>query len=119
MFAGNGKLTVDRQHEQRIEFSCADQLWDIRDVDEKKALEDLRDHLVGADEKHYLPLRPVADAIDLSKNDAEENNLSAEPKNLDNHPQQEVCLETHLANKGVAQHDRVDFDVTAHGAERW
>ncbi len=114
MFAGNGKLTVDRQHEQRIEFSRADQFRDIREVDEKKALEDLRDHLVGADKQHHFPFRPVADAIDLSENDAEENNLSAKPKDLDNHPEQEICLETHLANEGVAQHDGVDFDVTAH-----
>ncbi len=83
-------------------------------VDEKKALEDLRDHLVGADKQHHFPFRPVADAIDLSENDAEENNLSAKPKDLDNHPEQEICLETHLANKRIAQHDGVDFDVTAH-----
>src|SRR5438552_3986013 len=87
---------------------------DSRDVDEKKALENLRDHLVGADKQHHLPFRPIADAIDLPENDAKENNLSAEPKDLDDHPEQEVCLESHLANERVAQHDGVDFDVTAH-----
>ena len=54
------------------------------------------------------------DAIDLPEDDAEENNLSAKPEDFDNHPEQEVRLETHLADKRVAQHDGIDFDVTAH-----
>jgi hypothetical protein len=52
--------------------------------------------------------------IDVPEDDAEENDLPAEPQNLDYHPQQKICFETHLADKRVAQHDGVDFDVTAH-----
>src|SRR6266480_765290 len=114
LFSGNSKLAVDRQHQQRVEFSGADQFRNIGNVDEKKALENLGDHLVGADEKHHFPFRPITDVIYLPENNAEENNLSAEPKDLDDHPQQEVCLEAHFPNEGVAEHDRVDFDVTAH-----
>jgi hypothetical protein len=50
----------------------------------------------------------------LPKNNAEENDLAAKPEDLDNHPEEEIRLEAHLANKRVAQHDGVDFDVTAH-----
>jgi len=42
------------------------------------------------------------------------NDLAAEPKNLDHHPQQEVRLETQIPDERVAQHDGIDFDVTAH-----
>jgi hypothetical protein len=52
--------------------------------------------------------------IDISKNDAEKNDLPAEPKNLDHHPQQEVRFETQIPDERVAQHDGIDFDVTAH-----
>jgi hypothetical protein len=52
--------------------------------------------------------------IDVPKNDAEKNDLAAEPKNLDHHPQQEVRLETQIPDERVAQHDGIDFDVTAH-----
>jgi hypothetical protein len=52
--------------------------------------------------------------IDIPKNDAEENDLAAEPKNLDHHPQQEVRLETQIPDERVAQHDGIDFDVAAH-----
>ena len=67
-----------------------------------------------ADQQHHFPFRPVAYVIDIPKNDAEENDLPAEPKNLDHHPQQEVRLETQIPDERVAQHDGIDFDVTAH-----
>jgi hypothetical protein len=40
--------------------------------------------------------------------------LSAEPKNFDDHPQEEIRLETQLPDERVAQHDGVNSDVTAH-----
>jgi hypothetical protein len=52
--------------------------------------------------------------IDLSEDDAKENDLPAEPEDLHDHPEKEICLKTHLANERVAQHDGVDFDVTTH-----
>ena len=67
-----------------------------------------------ADEQHDLPLCPVTNAIDIPENDAEEDNLPAEPKDLHDHPQEKVRLETQLADERVAQHDGVDLDVTPH-----
>src|SRR5205814_10668707 len=61
-----------------------------------------------------FPFRPVPDVIDVPKDDAEKDDLAAEPKDLHNHPQEEIRLETHLANKRVAHHDGVDFDVAPH-----
>ena len=47
----------------------------------------------------------VADVVDAPENDAEENDLPAEPKNLDHHPQKKVRLEAHVPDERVAQHD--------------
>jgi hypothetical protein len=77
-------------------------------------LEELRDDLMRANEQHHLPFRPISNVIDLSEDDAKENDLPAEPEDLHNHPEKEVCLKAHLANERVAQDDGVDFDVTAH-----
>jgi hypothetical protein len=74
----------------------------------------LRDDLVGADEQDHLPLRPVADAVDLPKNDAEEDDLAGEPEHFHDHPKNEIGLEAQLADEGVAQHDSPDFKVTPH-----
>jgi hypothetical protein len=52
--------------------------------------------------------------INIPKNDAEKNDLAAEPQNFDHHPQQEVRLETQIPDERVAQHDGIDFDVAAH-----
>jgi len=68
-----GELAVNWQHQHRIELSGADQLRDVGDVHEEKRLEQLRDHLVGPDQQDDFPLRPIADAIDLPEDDAEEN----------------------------------------------
>jgi hypothetical protein len=52
--------------------------------------------------------------LDIPKNDTEKNDLATEPQNLDHHPQQEVRLEAQIPDERVAQHDGIDFDVTAH-----
>src|SRR5438105_2104425 len=114
LFGRNRKLAVDGQNEQRVELSGAHKLGNTCDVDEKESLEKLRDHLVRADEQHHFPFRPIANAIDLAKNDAEENDLPAEPEDFDDHPKEEVGFETHLADERIAQHDGVDVDVTPH-----
>src|SRR6476646_9377701 len=114
LFRGNRELAVDWQHQKRIQFSHAHELGDICEIHEKESLEKLRDNLVCADQQHYFPFRPVTDVIDISKNDAEKNDLPAEPQNLDHHPQQEVRLKAQVADERVAQHDGIDFDVTAH-----
>src|SRR5215467_4996610 len=105
LFCGNRELAVDWQYQNGIQFSSAHELGNVCDVHKKERLEELRDNLVCADQQHYFPLRPVADSIDIPKNDAEENNLPAEPKNLHYHPQQEIRLETHVPNERVAQDD--------------
>src|SRR6266568_7608743 len=114
LFRGNRELAVDWQHQNGIQFSHPHELRDICEVHEKESLEKLCDDLVCADQQHHFPFRPVTDVIDIPKNDAEENDLPAEPKNLDHHPQQEVRLETQVADERVAQHDGIDFDVAAH-----
>jgi hypothetical protein len=67
-----------------------------------------------ADEQDDFPLRPITDVIDGTKNDTEKNDLTEEPKHFHYHPEKKVGLETHLANERVAQHNTVNFDVTAH-----
>src|SRR6266487_242576 len=114
LFRGDRELAVDWQHQNGIQFSHAHELGNVCNVHEKECLEELRDDLVCADQQHYFPFRPVADLIDIPENDAEKNDLAAEPKNLDHHPQQEVRLETQIPDERVAQHDGIDFDVTAH-----
>src|ERR1700730_10419459 len=114
LFGGSGELAVDRQDEHGIEFSSADELGNVGHVHEKERLKELGDDLVGADQQHHFPFRPIADAIDLSENDAEENDLPDKPKHFHQHPENEIGLETQLANERVAQHDGVDVDVTAH-----
>src|ERR1051326_2378297 len=114
LFRRDGELAIDRQREQGIESPRPNQLRNIRDVDEEKGLEQLGDHLVGADEQDHFPFRPVADSIDLSENDAEENDLAAEPEHFHDHPENEVGLETELANERVAQHDPPDLEITPH-----
>src|ERR1043166_3424569 len=68
LFSGDGELAVDRQNKKRIEFPGSDEFRNIRDVHEEKRLEQLRDHLVSADEQNHLPFRPVADLVDLPEN---------------------------------------------------
>src|SRR5438067_7163669 len=115
LFRGNGELAVDREDEERIEPTGADQLRDVGDIDEEKRLEQLRDHLVGPDEEDDFPLRPITDVIDLPEDDPEENDLAAEPEHFHDHPKNEVHLETQLADERVAQHDSPDLEVAAHG----
>src|SRR5215813_6062700 len=114
LFRGHRKLAVDRQHQNGIQFSRAHELGNVCDVNEKERLEELRDNLVCADQQHHFPFCPVTDVIDITKNDAEKDDLAAEPQNLDHHPQQEVRLEAHVPDERVAQHDGIDFDVTVH-----
>ena len=89
MFGRDRELAVDRQDQERIELSRAHELGNVRDINEEECLEELRDDLMRADEQHDFPFRPVADPIDLAENDAEENNLAAEPEHLHDHPEDE------------------------------
>jgi hypothetical protein len=74
----------------------------------------LRDHLVRAHQQHHLPFCPVTNPIHIAEDDAKKNDLSAEPQDFDDHPEEKIGLETQLANERVAEHDEVDFDVTPH-----
>ena len=85
-------------------------------IDEEKRLEQLRDHLMRADEQDDFPFRPVADVIDLAEDDAEEDDLTAKPEHFHHHPENEIRLEAQLANKRVAQHDPVNFKIASHRA---
>jgi len=105
LFGRDGKLTVDRQDQERVQFSGTDQLRNSGDVDEKESLEKLRDHLMGADEQNHFPFCPISDAVDITEDDGEKNDLADEPKHLHQHPKQEVCFEAHFADERVAQHD--------------
>ncbi len=96
------------------EFPRAHQLGNVGYVDKEKRLKKLSDDLVRPDEQNHFPLCPIADAIDIAKNDTEENDLPDEPEHLDNQPEQKICFETHLADERIAQHDSVNLDVTPH-----
>ena len=52
--------------------------------------------------------------VDLPEDDAEENDLAAEPEHFHDHPKNEIGLEAQLADERVAQHDPPDFKVTPH-----
>ena len=86
MFRRNSKLAIDRQNQKRIQFSRAHEFWNVGEVNKKECLKELGNHLVCADKQHDLPLCPITDAIDIGENDAEEDNLAAEPKDLHDHP---------------------------------
>src|SRR3954471_17967769 len=118
LFRRHCKLAVDRQRKQRVEFSGSDQLREVREVHEEERLEQLRNHLVGADKQHDLPLRPIADPVDVAENDAEENDLAAKPEDFDDQPEKKIRFETQLTDERVAQHDRVDLKVTTHRNSR-
>ena len=75
LFRGHRELAVDWQHQNGIQFSHPHQLGDICEVNEKERLEKLGDYLVCADQQDHFPFCPVTDAIDIPKNDAEENDL--------------------------------------------
>src|SRR5206468_11941619 len=112
LFGRDGKLTVDRQDQERVQFSGTDQLRNSGDVDEKERLEKLRDHLMGADEQNHFPFCPIADPVDIAENDREKSDLPDEPQHFHQHPKQEIRFETQLADERVAQHDGVNLDVT-------
>ena len=114
LFCGNGELAIDGKDKERIEPAGANQFRNVGNVDEEKGLEQLRDHLVRADEQDHLPFRPAPDLVHLPENDAEERDLAAEPKHFHDHPKDEVDLETQLADERVAQHDPPDFEIAAH-----
>ena len=99
MFRGDGELAVDRQDQQRIESSCANQFRDICHVHKKEGLEKLRDDLVCADEQYHFPFRPIPDVINVPEDDTKKHDLPAKPQNLHNHPQEEIRLETQLPNE--------------------
>ena len=109
MFGRDGELAVDRQDEQRIEFSGANKLGKVGHIHEEEGLEKLCDHLVRADEEDDFPFCPIPNSIDLTEDDAEKNDLPAKPQDLDHHPKNEVRLETQLPDEGVAQHDRINL----------
>ena len=67
-----------------------------------------------ADEQYHFPFRPITNAIDLAKDNAEEKNLTAKPQHLYDHPENKIRLKAHLANKRVAQHDPVNFEIALH-----
>jgi hypothetical protein len=114
LFRGNSELTIDWQNEERVQFSCPHQLGDVGHIHEEKRLKKLRNDLVRADEQYNFPLGPITDAVDVAEDNAEEDDLAAEPEDFHQHPEEKICFEAHLADKRVAQHDGIDFDVTPH-----
>ena len=119
LFRGDGKLTVDRQDQQRIKFSGSDQLRDVRDIHEEERLEQLRDHLMRAKKQDDFPFRPVTDSVHLAEDDAEEDDLAAKPEHFHDHPENEIRFETQLANERVAQHDPPNLKIAAHPSHRF
>ena len=67
-----------------------------------------------AEEQDDFPLRPVADLVHLTEDDAEENDLAAEPEHFHDHPEDKIRFEAQLANERVAQHDPPNLKIAAH-----
>jgi hypothetical protein len=61
-------------------------------------LKNLADDLVGSDKQDHLPLRPIPDPFHLAENDLDKNELPNKPKCFNDHPEDEVQLEAHLAD---------------------
>ena len=77
---GNDKARVDRQQQEKIEFSGADEFGKIGAIDEEECLEDLLDEMARADEHHDLPFGPGADVVRVQIEHADETQLQSEPK---------------------------------------
>jgi hypothetical protein len=58
-----------------------------------------------ADEQNDFPFCPIANAVDIPKDDGEKNDLTYEPKHFNQHPEKEIRFETHLADERVPKHD--------------
>ena len=113
--SGNRKLGVDGLSEEEIQFPGANEFRKVGKVDVKDGLEKLGDELVGADEGNDVPAGPVADGFGVAEESVDEENLAAEPEEFDEGPEEEVCLEAHFPNEGVAEQQEVDLKVSAEG----
>src|SRR5438045_8058494 len=98
---GDNEAGIDREQEHEIELTSADILRNLGTVGEKKCLENLLNEVARAHQQNHLPLRPIANVIGVLINHRDEGQLQAEPEQLNDDPEQEVGLETHLANDGV------------------
>jgi hypothetical protein len=72
---GDDEAGVDRQQQQEIHLARADQLGQVRAVDEEERLVKLLDEIARARQQHHLPHRPSADGFGLGKNDADKAQL--------------------------------------------
>jgi hypothetical protein len=113
LLCGYGELRIDRLKQKEVEPTGADELGQIGQVHVKESLKDLGDELMSSDQHNDLPFRPVSNPVHITEDDLDENDLSDEPQQLDSHPKQEVCLESHFADHRVAEHDGIDLSVPA------
>ena len=102
------KLAIHRLQKDEVEFPGPNEFRQIDKVGKKEPLKDLADNLMGANQEDHLPLRPVANLVDVTEYHLDKDQLADKPKRFHDHPQEKIQLEIHLPNQGVAEHDRVD-----------
>jgi hypothetical protein len=52
--------------------------------------------------------------VNVTENNAEEDDLPAKPEYLNQHPEEEVGFEAHFANERIPEHYGINLDVTPH-----
>src|SRR5436853_1901375 len=57
------KPGIDRQQQEKIEFASANQLGEVRAIDQEEGLENLLNEVTAANEENHLPFCPGADVI--------------------------------------------------------
>lgn len=77
-------------------------------IDEEEGLEDLLDELAGSDEEDDLVAGPAGDAFCMEVEDVDEAELECEPGEFDDDPEQEIDLERHFPDEGVADEHGID-----------
>ncbi len=112
---GDGELGIDRLGEEEVQFSGSHEFRQVGEVDVENGLEELRDELVSADECDDVPASPVADDAGVAEEGVDEEDLASEPEEFDERPKEEVGLEVHLPDEGVAEQQEVNLEVAAEG----
>src|SRR5437762_28496 len=69
--------------------------------------------MARADQQHDLPLCPRFNMIGVQVEHADKTELQTEPEQLDDDPEQEVALESHLPRHRILPQRAVDAEVTS------
>ena len=62
-----------------------------------------------------MPAGPVSNGAGMAEEGVDEEDLASEPEEFNERPEEEVGLEVHLPDEGVAEQQEVDLEVAAEG----